>query len=178
MLIELILNPHLDFPNFIPLIPPLKKDKGPSFCFPFGESFGFQRVSQVLVKLMGLGTLISAGDLDSGAVSLPSPPFSRFYQLSPDPFSPEFFIHHHGGDSSQTSGDMEKWSQMESQEAHDLTLELGDPNFIRAAGRKKANPFPDHLRFTRVAKLPQKRGDLRGILSFRTSDCGCFHDGS
>jgi hypothetical protein len=115
----------------------LRKDKEPSFCFPFGESFGFQRVSQVLVKLMGLGTLISAGNLDSGAVSLPSPSFSRFYQLSSDPFSLEIFLHHQGGHSSQTSGDMQQGSQMKTQEAYDLSLEFGYPNSIRAAGRKK-----------------------------------------
>lgn len=73
---------------------------------------------------------------------------------------------------------MEKGSQMKTQQAYDLTLEFGYPNSIRAAGRKKGNLFPNDLRFTRVAKLSKKRGDLRGILNFRTSDCGCFHDGS
>ena len=67
---------------------------------------------------------------------------------------------------------------MKTQQAYDLTLEFGYPNSIRAAGRKKGNLFPNDLRFTRVAKLSKKRGDLRGILNFRTSDCGCFHDGS
>jgi len=67
---------------------------------------------------------------------------------------------------------------MKTQEAYDLALEIGYPNSIRAAGRKKGNLFPENLRFTRVAKLSQKRGDLRGIPNFRTSDCGCFHDGS
>ena len=125
--------------------------------------------------MMGPRTLIPAGKLDPGALSIPTPLFRRFYQPPSDPFSPEIFIHHQGRDSSETSGGMKKGSKMKGEEPDHFFLGLGYPGAVCIAGRKGGDFFPDLHWFGGISELPQEFGHLRSVMKFSLFDGYFFH---